>query len=253
MAFETIRRGRERLITLLLTSPDPVLDEVASLGIVTEEEYEALEKLSEPRERIRRLLIKIQRKGERGCEQFLACLQSLFPDFLPELQPPGHRCVTQTNGAENPEGGTSSEKNEAENPQAAVTLEKNDLENPETALPHEENDLGNADGSPSSGKIDPQNSEDATSSEKNDPEKLEEPKKPEDMLSSGKGLVTPNSATTPIRNEPENPENALPSKNDPESPGGARSSEKDAAAVSSERADFEGTGWVSRLALQGNA
>ncbi|CAM4679185.1 interferon-induced very large GTPase 1-like [Lepidochelys kempii] len=253
MAFETIRRGRERLIALLLTTPDPVLDEVASLGIVTEEEYEALEKLSEPRERIRRLLIKIQRKGERGCEQFLECLQSLFPEFPSDLQPPARRCVTQTNDAENPEGGTSSKKNKAENPQDAVTLgknelenpggatslEKNDLENPETALPHEENDLGNSDGSPSSGKIAPQNSEDATSSEKNDPEKLEEPEKPEAVLSSGKGLVTPNSATTPIKNEPEN---ALPSKNDPESPGGARSSEKDAAAVSSERADFEGSG-----------
>ncbi|XP_038261149.1 interferon-induced very large GTPase 1-like isoform X2 [Dermochelys coriacea] len=256
MAFETIRRERERLIALLLTTPDPVLDEVASLGIVTEEEYEALEKLSEPRERIRRLLIKIQRKGEHGCEQFLECLQSLFPDFLPDLQPPARRCVTRTNDAENPESGTSSKKNEAENPQDAVTLgknelenpggatslEKNDLENPETALPHEENDLGNSDGSPSSGKIDPQNSEDATSSEKNDPEKLEEPEKAEAVLSSGKGLVTPNSATTPIKNEPENSENALPSKNDPESPGGARSSEKDAAAVSSERADFKGSG-----------
>uniref|UniRef100_A0A8C3FSP1 CARD domain-containing protein n=1 Tax=Chrysemys picta bellii TaxID=8478 RepID=A0A8C3FSP1_CHRPI len=187
MAFETIRRGRERLIALLLTTPDPVLDEVASLGIVTEEEYEALEKLSEPRERIRRLLIKIQRKGERGCEQFLECLQSLFPDFPPDLQPPGRRelglsepgsiccpfagCVTRTNDAENPEAGAFAEKNEAENPQAAVTfgknelenpggatsLEKNDLENPETTLPHEENDLGNPDGRPSSGKIDPQN------------------------------------------------------------------------------------------------
>ncbi|XP_053883362.1 interferon-induced very large GTPase 1-like [Malaclemys terrapin pileata] len=256
MAFETIRRGRERLIALLLTTPDPVLDEVASLGIVTEEEYEALEKLSEPRERIRRLLIKIQRKGERGCEQFLECLQSLFPDFPPDLQPPGRRCVTQTNDAENPEGGAFAEKNEAENPQAAVTFgknelenpggatspEKNDLENPETALPHEENDLGNPDGIPSSGNIDSQNSEDATSSEKNDPEKLEEPEKPETVLSSGKGVVTPNSATTPIKDEPENPETALPSKNDPESPGSARSSEKAAAVESSERADFEGSG-----------
>lgn len=73
------------------------------------------------------------------------------------------------------------------------------------------------------------------------------------MLSSGKGPVTQNSATSPLKNGPENPGMALPAKNDPESPGSARSSEKDAAAVSSERADFESTGWVSRLALQGNA
>uniref|UniRef100_A0A674K0B1 CARD domain-containing protein n=1 Tax=Terrapene triunguis TaxID=2587831 RepID=A0A674K0B1_9SAUR len=193
MAFETIRQGRERLIALLLTTPDPVLHEVASLGIVTEEEYEALEKLSEPRERIRRLLIKIQRNGERGCEQFLECLQSLFPDFPPDLQPPGRRelglsesgsicfpfvgCITETNNAENPEGGTSSEKNRAENPEAALTSGKNELENPETTLLHEENYLGNPDGRPSSGKNDPQNSEDATSSEKNVLEKLEKPEK----------------------------------------------------------------------------
>ncbi|XP_053881055.1 nucleolar protein 3-like [Malaclemys terrapin pileata] len=175
MAFETIRRGRERLIALLLTTPD--LDEVSSLGIVTEEEYKALEKLSEPRERIRRLLIKIQRKGERGCEQFLECLQSLFPDFLPDLQPLGRRCVTQTNDAESPVGGAFAEKIGAENPQVAVTSGKNELENPETTLPHEENDLGNPDGRPSSGTIDSQNSEVATSSEKNDPEKPEEPEK----------------------------------------------------------------------------
>ncbi|TFJ96314.1 mitochondrial import receptor subunit TOM40-like protein [Platysternon megacephalum] len=200
MAFETIRRGRERLIALLLPTPDPVLDEVASLGIVTEEEDEALEKLSEPRERIRRLLIKIQRKGERGCEQFLECLQSLFPDFPPDLQPPGRRCVTQTNDAENPEGGAFSEKIGAENPQVPVTSEMNELENP-----------------------------------------------------GGKGPVTPNSATSPLKNGPENPGTAFPAKNDPESPGGDRSSEKDAASVSSERADFKSTGWVSRLALQGNA
>uniref|UniRef100_A0A452IDY6 CARD domain-containing protein n=1 Tax=Gopherus agassizii TaxID=38772 RepID=A0A452IDY6_9SAUR len=239
MAFETIRQGRERLIALLLTTPDPVLDEVASLGIVTEEEYEALEKLAEPRERTRRLLIKIQRKGERSCEQFLECLQSLFPDFPPDLQPPGRRerdikCryVTQTNEAENPEGGTSSEKNGQENLEAAVASGKNELENPEN-------------GRLSSGDTDLTNPEAAMCSEKNDPEKLEEPEKPEAGLSSGKRPATPNSPTFPVKNRPENPETAFPSKNDPESPEGARCSEKDATAVSSERTDFEGTGRVS--------
>ncbi|CAM4679194.1 interferon-induced very large GTPase 1-like [Lepidochelys kempii] len=242
MAFETIRRGRERLIALLLTTPDPVLDEVASLGIVTEEEYEDLEKLSEPRERIRRLLIKIQKKGESGCEQFLECLQNLFPEFPSDLQPPAHRYVTQTKDAENPEGGTSSEKNGQENLEAAVATRKNELENPESAELHEVNDLGYPDGCPSSGDIDPPNPEDAMCSEKNDPEKPEEPEKPEAEPSSGKGLVIPNFATSAMKNGPQNPETALPSKNDPESPGGDRFSENNAAAVSSERADFEGSG-----------
>ncbi|XP_050812614.1 interferon-induced very large GTPase 1-like [Gopherus flavomarginatus] len=251
MAFETIRQGRERLIALLLTTPDPVLDEVASLGIVTEEEYEALEKLAEPRERIRRLLIKIQRKGERGCEQFLECLQSLFPDFPPDLQPPGHRYVTQTNDAENPEGGTSSEKNGQENLEAAVASGKNELENPESSIVHVVNDLQYQDGRLSSEDIDLTNPEDAMCSEKNDPEKLEEPEKPEAGLSSGKGPATPNSATFPVKNRPENPETALPSKNDPESLEGARCSEKDATAVSSERTDFEGSGNIPSCGEEG--
>uniref|UniRef100_A0A8C8SFU5 VLIG-type G domain-containing protein n=1 Tax=Pelusios castaneus TaxID=367368 RepID=A0A8C8SFU5_9SAUR len=271
MAFETIRQGRERLIALLITTPDLVLDEVASLGIVTEEDYEALEKLSEPRERIRRLLVKVQRKGERNCEQFLECLKSLFPDLPPDLQPPACECVTQTNEAENPEGGTSSEENREENPEATVTLGKNEVENPENAVPceennletpettlpykannlkipetaltHEENDLENPDCSPSSGKIDTQNTEDAISSGENDPERPEEPQKPETVLSSGKGPVTPNSAITPMKDGSNNPETAFPSKkNDPESVRGAGSPEKEAAAVSSERADSEGSG-----------
>ncbi|XP_067391330.1 interferon-induced very large GTPase 1-like [Emydura macquarii macquarii] len=261
MAFETIRREREQLIALLVTTPDSVLDEVASLGIVTEEEYEALEKLSEPRERIRRLLIKVQRKGECGCEQFLECLKSLFSDLPPDLQPPARLCVTQTNEAENPACGTSSKKNGEENPEVLVTLgknepqntggatslekndlenpettlphEENDLENPETALPHEENDLENPDSSPSSGKI--------------DPERPEDPEKPEAVLPSGKGPVTPNSSTSPTKNGPENLDTAFPSKkNDPESPGSARFPEKDAAAVSPERADSEVSGNTPR-------
>ncbi|XP_074854404.1 interferon-induced very large GTPase 1-like [Carettochelys insculpta] len=253
MAFETIRRGRERLIALLLTTPDSVLDEVASLGIVSEEEYEALEKLPEPRERIRRLLIKIQRKGECGCELFLQCLQSLFPDFLSDLQPPARGCVTQTNDAENPEGGTSSQKNGREHLGAALTSGKDELETPESAVLHKENELGSPATCPFSGNVGPQEPEDAMSSEKNDAEKPEELEKP-DVLSSGNGLVTPNSAKCTMRDRPENPETASPSnKNDPESPEGAESSEIPAAAEPSERADDAGSGSSPSCGEEGKA
>nr|XP_006134415.1 interferon-induced very large GTPase 1-like isoform X1 [Pelodiscus sinensis]XP_014434665.1 interferon-induced very large GTPase 1-like isoform X1 [Pelodiscus sinensis] len=191
MAFETIRRGRERLITLLLPTPDLVLDEAASLGLVTEEEYEALEKISEPRERIRRLLIKIQRKGECGCEQFLACLQSLFPDFPPDLQPPARQGVTQTNEAENPEGSESSEKTGQEHLEADVTSWRKDPENPEGGESCEKTGQENLEAALTSGRNDAENPNVGESSEKAGQENLE-------------------AALTLGRNDPADPESAVP-------------------------------------------
>lgn len=88
MAFEAIHRGRATLLAHLSVESELLLDEVAALGIITEEEYEALETCAEPREKVRRLLVKVQRKGEDSCQQFLDCLQSLFPDLPPDLWPP---------------------------------------------------------------------------------------------------------------------------------------------------------------------
>lgn len=88
MAFETIRRGREKLIIFLQKAPDLILDDAAAQGFITEEEYDALDKLLNPKEKIRKLVVKIQIKGEQSCQQFLESIRSLFPDLPPDLWPP---------------------------------------------------------------------------------------------------------------------------------------------------------------------
>nr|XP_056720187.1 up-regulator of cell proliferation-like [Euleptes europaea] len=98
MAFETIRRGREKLITFLQRAPDLILDDTAAQGFVSEAEYEALGKLSDPKEKIRKLLVKVQIKGEQTCQQFLEGIRSLFSDLPPDLWPPTSACTDLKQG-----------------------------------------------------------------------------------------------------------------------------------------------------------
>ncbi|KAJ7314135.1 hypothetical protein JRQ81_006073 [Phrynocephalus forsythii] len=111
MAFETIRRGREKLIAFLEKAPALVLDDAACQGFISEADYNELEKLQSPRERMRKLLVKIQIKGEAICQHFLEGIRSLFPDLPPELWPPASEHVDKTPEPEleameedNPEG-----------------------------------------------------------------------------------------------------------------------------------------------------
>ncbi|XP_077170626.1 up-regulator of cell proliferation-like isoform X2 [Paroedura picta] len=124
MAFETIRRGREKLITFLQRAPDLILDDTAAQGFVSEADYEALDNLSDPKEKMRRLLVKVQVKGEQACHQFLEGIRSLFPDLPPDLWPPGSACsdlkegycppdkALDKSGTENPEGEALKSKDE---------------------------------------------------------------------------------------------------------------------------------------------
>ncbi|XP_054850105.1 nucleolar protein 3-like [Eublepharis macularius] len=106
MAFETIRRGREKLITFLQRAPDLILDDTAAQGLVSEADYEVLDKLSDPKEKIRRLLVKVQIKGEQTCQTFLEGIRGLFPDLPPDLWPPASACsplaCSDLNGGCNP-------------------------------------------------------------------------------------------------------------------------------------------------------
>lgn len=88
MAFETIRRERLKLITFLQRAPDLILDDAASQGLISKEDYDALDKLLDPKEKMRKLLVQIQMKGEQSCQQFLEGIRSLFPDLPPDLWPP---------------------------------------------------------------------------------------------------------------------------------------------------------------------
>ncbi|XP_060112655.1 up-regulator of cell proliferation-like isoform X2 [Heteronotia binoei] len=89
MAFETIRRGREKLLTFLQRAPELILDDTAAQGFISEADYEALDKLPNPKEKMRKLLVKVQIKGEQTCHRFLEGIRSLFPDLPPDLWPPG--------------------------------------------------------------------------------------------------------------------------------------------------------------------
>ncbi|KAH1170897.1 hypothetical protein KIL84_006515 [Mauremys mutica] len=78
---EIIRNKRKKLIEIFQKDLELILDELLSQSIVTEEEYNTLDKTEEdPKKKIRKLLILIQKKGESACQQFLECLEIVFPE-----------------------------------------------------------------------------------------------------------------------------------------------------------------------------
>ncbi|XP_034855058.1 caspase recruitment domain-containing protein 6-like isoform X1 [Mirounga leonina] len=77
---EIIERERKKLLEILQQDPDSVLDTLTSRRLVSEEEYETLEKITDPLKKSRKLLILVQKKGEVSCQHFLKCLLSTFPE-----------------------------------------------------------------------------------------------------------------------------------------------------------------------------
>ncbi|KAG6926564.1 caspase recruitment domain family member 6 [Chelydra serpentina] len=73
----------ETLIQFLQKDVDGLLEELSTLSVITEEDYEYLDKLESPVKKTRRLLILIQKKGEPTYQQFLECLENMHPN-LPE-------------------------------------------------------------------------------------------------------------------------------------------------------------------------
>ncbi|CAM4568122.1 unnamed protein product, partial [Lepidochelys olivacea] len=83
---EIIRNKRKKLVEILQKDLELILDELLSQSIVTEEEYNTLDKTEEdPKKKIRKLLILIQKKGESVCQQFLGCLEIVFPGIDQDL------------------------------------------------------------------------------------------------------------------------------------------------------------------------
>ncbi|CAM4679803.1 unnamed protein product [Lepidochelys kempii] len=81
---------RKELIQLIQRDPDNIVDELLALSIITEEEYNSFNQKEDIVIKIRKLLIHIQKKGESTCQQFLECLEILFPGTNQNLQPSGH-------------------------------------------------------------------------------------------------------------------------------------------------------------------
>ncbi|XP_053116564.1 interferon-induced very large GTPase 1-like isoform X2 [Hemicordylus capensis] len=77
---ETIRKKRKQLTEVLQKDLELTLDDLLSQSVITEEEYEDLDKMEEdPKKKIRKLLLLIQKKGERACCQFLECVEMAYP------------------------------------------------------------------------------------------------------------------------------------------------------------------------------
>ncbi|XP_060636162.2 interferon-induced very large GTPase 1-like [Anolis sagrei] len=136
MAFETIRREREKLIAFLERAPDLILDDAASQGFISETDYSELDKLQSSKEKMRKLLVKIQRKGEEICHRFLESIRSIFPDLPAALWPPASACspteCSDVNGSCNsPPAEAVNEKSEPENPDLVTSLPVNGSKNSE--------------------------------------------------------------------------------------------------------------------------
>lgn len=76
---EIIERERKKLLEILQHDPDSILDTLTSRRLISEEEYETLENVTDLLKKSRKLLILVQKKGEATCQHFLKCLFSTFP------------------------------------------------------------------------------------------------------------------------------------------------------------------------------
>ncbi|XP_028381757.2 caspase recruitment domain-containing protein 6 [Phyllostomus discolor] len=77
---EIIERERKKLLEILQQDLDSVLDSLTSRKLISEDEYETLEDMTDPLKKSRKLLILVQKKGEASCQHFLKCLLSTFPE-----------------------------------------------------------------------------------------------------------------------------------------------------------------------------
>lgn len=80
VSSEIIEKERKKILEILKQDPDFILDTLATRKLISEDEYETLEKIPDPLKKTRKLLIVVQRKGEGSCQHFLKCLFSAFPE-----------------------------------------------------------------------------------------------------------------------------------------------------------------------------
>ncbi|XP_042546563.1 caspase recruitment domain-containing protein 6 isoform X1 [Dipodomys spectabilis] len=82
-AWEFIEGQRKKLLVILQQDPDSVLDALISRSVISGEEYETLDRVTDPLKKSRKLLILVQKKGEMCCQRFLRCLFNTFPESAP--------------------------------------------------------------------------------------------------------------------------------------------------------------------------
>ncbi|CAM5148342.1 unnamed protein product, partial [Natator depressus] len=85
-SLKIICKERNKLIKIIQSDPGSVLDESLAQSIITDEDYDHMNTIVDAETKIRKLLIQIQRKGELTCQQFLVCLETMFPGTNQDLQ-----------------------------------------------------------------------------------------------------------------------------------------------------------------------
>ncbi|XP_061444298.1 interferon-induced very large GTPase 1-like isoform X2 [Rhineura floridana] len=139
---ETIRKGRKQLIEILQKDLELILDELISQSVITEEEYEALDKTKEDsKKKIRKLLILIQKRGERACDHFLECLEMTCPGSNQALQhsirerlPPEEKAESPKALGQKKEAVTKDQEKEDEIEQEPKQVEKHSAKERRKAL-----------------------------------------------------------------------------------------------------------------------
>ncbi|KAM6156507.1 caspase recruitment domain-containing protein 6 [Erethizon dorsatum] len=77
--LEILEKQQKELLKILQEDPGSILDKLTSWRLISEDEYETLEKVVDPLKKSQKLLILIQKKGEVSCHNFLQCLLSTLP------------------------------------------------------------------------------------------------------------------------------------------------------------------------------
>ncbi|KAK2507313.1 hypothetical protein MC885_009450 [Smutsia gigantea] len=140
---EIIEKEQKKLLDLLQQDPDSILDTLNSRGLISEEEYEALENITDPLKKSRKLLILVRKKGEESCQHFLKCLFSTFPESATTwnlrhelLKHENIEAPQYVGVSKKLEGAFSSGEKQPENPESTVSCGKGkghlDLDTPES-------------------------------------------------------------------------------------------------------------------------
>ncbi|XP_054850104.1 up-regulator of cell proliferation-like [Eublepharis macularius] len=118
---DIIQKERKQLIEIIREDLELVLDDLVSQSIITEEEYEALDKLKEDsRKKTRKLLILVQKKGGGACGQFLERLEIAYPGLNLALQCSDHGCSSLEQKAEIQQEAEQEEKHLAKDRRGAL-------------------------------------------------------------------------------------------------------------------------------------
>ncbi|XP_078389821.1 interferon-induced very large GTPase 1-like [Cetorhinus maximus] len=109
---DILRKMRRKLMNIFKEQPNIILDELDATLIITKDEYNEIDAIAGPTERIRKLINTVVQKGEETCERFLEVLQNLQSE-IPELDEMlsefyaatrGDSCHTNVNGTPAAEG-----------------------------------------------------------------------------------------------------------------------------------------------------